>query len=460
MRNLIKDECAVDPEEKRYIFIGCEDVPGFEAVALGEKVDVKKVTPGIVAKAKQALDEHPRIRAFLFECTELPPYSDAVRAATGLPVYDSITACDYFISGYRDNARFGINNWRKKWDGVQEAYTFGSNLGDDDLKQLVNAPGKKPLRPPGQGSDVKVPPTSAPTNAPTGTEMRVVAPGQRKRGAVSLGVIRLDYDYPPAPGDIDCPDSFGYDVFYRVVPGLTFAMCQSGKLTREVEEEFKEAIDWFEMKGVSGITGDCGFMMYLQKLARQNTKKPVFMSSLAQLPAVTCAYNVDELIAVLTANGKTLHPMRDLIKDECGVDPDEKRYIFVGCEDVPGFEAVALGEKVDVQKVTPGIVAKAKNVLKQHPRIRAFLFECTELPPYSDAVRAATGLPVYDSITACDYFISGYLDNARFGINNWQEQWDGVQADYAFGANLGAEDREKLVNAPGKMPLRPPGQGH
>jgi len=43
--------------------------------------------------------------------------------------------------------------------------------------------------------------------------------------AASLGVIRLDYDYPPAPGDIDCPDSFGYDVHYRVVPGLTFEMC-------------------------------------------------------------------------------------------------------------------------------------------------------------------------------------------------------------------------------------------
>merc|ERR1719261_689248 len=122
-----------------------------------------------------------------------------------------------------------------------------------------------------------------------------------------------------------------------------------------------------------------------------NTKKPVFMSSLAQLPAVTCAFNKDELIGVLTANGKSLLPMRNLIKDECGVDPEEKRFIFVGCEDVPGFEAVALGEKVDTVKVTPGIVQKVQDTLKEHPEIRAILMECTELPPYSDAVRAATG---------------------------------------------------------------------
>merc|ERR1712232_44845 len=281
-----------------------------------------------------------------------------------------------------------------------------------------------------------------------------------KRDQVCLGVIRLDYDYPPAPGDIDCPQSFGYDVLYRVVPGLTFKMCQSGKMTSDVELEFKEAIDWMEMKGVSGITGDCGFMMYFQKLARQNTKKPVFMSSLAQLPAVTCAFNKDELIGVLTANGASLKPMRNLIKDECGVDPEEKRYIFVGCEDVPGFEAVALGEKVDTVKVTPGIVAKCKKTLAQHPRIRAWLFECTELPPYSDAVRAATGLPVFDAITGCDFFINGYKDNVRFGLNDWREKWDGQQDAYTFGANLGEDDLKMLVNKPGKMPLRPPGQGH
>lgn len=270
--------------------------------------------------------------------------------------------------------------------------------------------------------------------------------GRPKKAAASLGVIRLDYDYPPAPGDIDSPQSFAYDVFYRVVPGLTFEMCQSGKLTPDVRMEFLEAVDWLDRKGVSGITGDCGFMMYFQELARTHTKKPVFMSSLAQLPAVTCAFGRDELIAVMTANGASLKPMRNLIKDECGVDPEDRRYVFVGCEDVPGFEAVALGEKVDVPKVTPGMVAKAKRVVQEHPAVRAFLMECTELPPYSDAIRQATGLPVYDAITCCDFFVGALTDNKRFGINDWQDAWDGVQDDYKYGQNLSKADREALVN--------------
>merc|ERR1712048_1088436 len=119
-------------------------------------------------------------------------------------------------------------------------------------------------------------------------------------------------------------------------------------------------------------------MMYFQALARQHTKKPVFMSSLAQLPAITCSFAKNELIAIFTANGKSLEPMRDLIRDECGVELGEHRYIIVGCEDVPGFEAVAAGDKVDTKAVTPGMVAKAKQVIQRYPQIRAFLFECTE----------------------------------------------------------------------------------
>ena len=37
-------------------------------------------------------------------------------------------------------------------------------------------------------------------------------PDALKQEHASLGVVRLDYNYPPAPGDIDSVDSFAYDV--------------------------------------------------------------------------------------------------------------------------------------------------------------------------------------------------------------------------------------------------------
>ncbi|XP_044182280.1 uncharacterized protein [Acropora muricata] len=270
----------------------------------------------------------------------------------------------------------------------------------------------------------------------------------KKAAAACLGVIRLDYDYPPAPGDIDHPDSFNCDVYYKVVPGLTFEMCQKGKMTDDVEKRFKQSIKWLvKEKKVNGITGDCGFMMNFQSIARQITKIPIFMSSLCQLPAVTCGYAETEQMIIMTANGKSLEPMRDLIRDECGVDTQDKRYNIVGCEDVPHFgQAVANGDKVNTKNATPGIVKKAVEALKKYPKSRAFLLECTELPPYSDAIRFHTGLPVYDSITACHFFISGHKDNPRFGLDNWQDEFDEEQEEYQYGDNLTKKEKAALVN--------------
>merc|ERR1719193_1487671 len=123
-------------------------------------------------------------------------------------------------------------------------------------------------------------------------------------------------------------------------------------------------------------------MMYFQHIARQITHIPVFMSSLCILPAVTCAFAPNEQIVIMSANGKTLEPMRDLLRTECGVDTHEKRYHIVGCQDIDGFEAIAKGDKVDYDKIEPGIIKRAHEALETYPESRAFLLECTQLPPF------------------------------------------------------------------------------
>ena len=195
------------------------------------------------------------------------------------------------------------------------------------------------------------------------------------------------------------------------------------------------------------VTADCGFFFNLQHEARKHTKKPVFMSSLCAAPSVAAAYAKDELIAIFTANSNSLEPMRTLIKEECGIDPHDHRFVIVGCQDVPIFgKAVAEGLKVDWEAATPHIVQLAKDTVKENPELRAFIFECTELPPYSDAVREATGLPVFDSITTSNAFIASMQDNPRFGKNDWQDKWDGKQDKYKLGYNLSYEDQQKLKN--------------
>jgi len=151
-----------------------------------------------------------------------------------------------------------------------------------------------------------------------------------KKGNPILGVVRLDYNYPPAPGDIDCPGSYGYDVIFKVVPGLTFEMAQAGRMSRGVEQEFRAAVTWLEKKGASGITGDCGFMMAFQPIARDVANIPVFMSSMVQCPLVSVAFDKYDKILILTANAATLKPQKDTLLNSCGFDVDDTRFLIYG----------------------------------------------------------------------------------------------------------------------------------
>ena len=262
----------------------------------------------------------------------------------------------------------------------------------------------------------------------------------------TLGILRLDYDYPAAPGDIDYPGTFNYKVLYRVIPGLTFEMCQNGNLTRQVINNCKNAVEFLNDNNVCGITGDCGFMVNIQDIVVKYTEKPVFLSSLIQIPSIVNTFYKNEKIAIFTANSETLTPVMSKLEKKWNQIKNRNRLIIVGCQDVPGFQAVAEGKKVNVEKVTPGIVKKAKQLVAKDKNIRCILLECTELPPYADSLRKELNLPVYDAITNCDSFMSGFLDNKKFGDNDWQDEWDGIQEEYQFGGNLSKREKKNLVN--------------
>jgi len=429
-KGALLNHCGFDCEDHRFIIRGAQDVPGFDAVAKGEKVPVEFVQPGIVKMTKAIIKKNPTIGAILLECSELPAYADALRYHTGLPVWDAITGCDFYVSAFQDNPRFGINEWQQSWDGDQEEYEFGMHLTKDDQDRLINKT-KKNAHKKEKAKAHK-------------TKLDKVTKHVQKQAFPKLGILRLDYNYPPAAGDVDCPASYGYDLIYRTVPGFSFAMCQSGKMTPSVEKDFVQALKWLESQGAAAITGDCGFMMAFQPMAREICRVPVFMSSMVQCPMISVAFDKYDKILILTANSETLKPQKASLLSHCGFDVDDDRFVIRGCQDIPGFDAVAKGEKVDVEYVTPGIVKMVKDLMKEYPTIRAIDLECTELPPYADALRAETKCAVFDAITCADFFIAARKDNPRFGFNQWQCDWDGTHDDYELGDNLSEADLERL----------------
>jgi len=440
MRDLIKDECNIDPNDKRLVIVGCEDVAGFEAVAAGAKVDTLKVQPGMVKKCRDTIRKHPNIRAILMECTELPPYSDALRAATGLPVFDAITGCDFFIRGRLDNPNVGLNDWQGKWDGQQDVYKFGMNIAAGDVKSIVNqdAIGVSAVAGSGGGH------TDARKFQVAGNEEAAHIPEYLKKDTTTLGVLRLDYDYKPVPGDVDHPSTFPYPTFYRVVPGLTYQMCRDDNMTPEVKEQWKQAVKYLDDSGVNGITCDCSLAAHFQRMTREYTKKPVFLTAAVQLPAIVSGFAKTERILIITDNLDNFRKLMPLIRDELDMEPGEKRFIVAHCWDLPGYQTYLTGDKSGVEDIATHIVKMVKDKMDEFPGIRAVLMESSALCPFTDHIKCASDAPVFDILSACDLFMNGSMDNPLFGMNGWQKEWNHETESYTLGQNLTQDQRDKM----------------
>lgn len=68
----------------------------------------RQMAAGLVAAAREMVEEHPDVAAFVSECTLLPPASEAVRRQLGLPVYDILTLLDLAMAGHRRPADLGL----------------------------------------------------------------------------------------------------------------------------------------------------------------------------------------------------------------------------------------------------------------------------------------------------------------------------------------------------------------
>jgi len=76
---------------------GLESKENFAKAILEEvgMLDSDKIEKEVVSSAKEMIQEEPKVKAILLECSELPPYGAAVQEAVGLPVFDFITMINY-----------------------------------------------------------------------------------------------------------------------------------------------------------------------------------------------------------------------------------------------------------------------------------------------------------------------------------------------------------------------------
>ncbi|HLI37187.1 MAG TPA: aspartate/glutamate racemase family protein [Streptosporangiaceae bacterium] len=232
-----------------------------------------------------------------------------------------------------------------------------------------------------------------------------IARGGPASGA-DVGVILLDTDLPRPPGDVGNARSFDFPVHYEVAPGASpervVELSASGLL-----EHFVDAGRRLAGRGARALTTCCGFLAIYQRELAARLDVPVATSSLLQVPLVLRMLADDARVGLITINGASLGPAHFA---GAGITEAElSRVTVIGLEHTEHFYPVIIGGKgdLDVRRAEAEVVAAAAGAVKRKPSIAAFVLECTNLPPYSRAIRAATGRPVWDALTLINWLEQG-----------------------------------------------------
>lgn len=215
-----------------------------------------------------------------------------------------------------------------------------------------------------------------------------------------VGIIVMDCLIPYPPGTPGNPSTFGFPVLYEVVRGATMESLIYSP-DAGLAEPFLEAGRRLVAQGVRAVFGNCGFMILFQDRMAAELPVPVFMSSLLQLPLVARGLARNQSVGIISASATSL-TKRHM---EIALGGAEVDFHITGLETRPAFKAAIHDQcgELDFEAVETDVVAAASDLVAAHPEIGAFLFECTDLPPYAHAVQKATGLPVFDASTLINF---------------------------------------------------------
>jgi Asp/Glu/hydantoin racemase len=212
--------------------------------------------------------------------------------------------------------------------------------------------------------------------------------------SASLGVIMLETRFPRPRGDIGNARTFAFPVRYRMVRGATpRRVVIEGDPT--LLAPFIDAARALEREGVSAVTTSCGFLALFQREIAAAVAVPMWTSSLLLVAEIEAGLQGGRRVGIVTADAASLgaEHLRAV-----GARADTPRE---GLAHDSRFRATVLEDRseLDVGEAERATVAAAERLVARHPEVAAIVLECTNMPPYADAVRAATGLPVHDITT-------------------------------------------------------------
>ena len=196
------------------------------------------------------------------------------------------------------------------------------------------------------------------------------------------------------------PASYDYPVRLKPVLGANVHTVLENPDRQVLARMIADAKD-MAADGVLAITTSCGFNAIFQEELASALGLPVFTSSLLQVPLVQCVLGPASEICVITANAGALRPQH---LRAAGITRTDGLHI-VGLEQCPEWRRMFAepSHDVDVARIAQEVLHTCVQARAANPAVRAFVLDCTDLPPFSVEIRRQTGLPVFDFITMANY---------------------------------------------------------
>lgn len=221
-----------------------------------------------------------------------------------------------------------------------------------------------------------------------------------------LGVLMLDTRFARPLGDAGNPDSYHCPTRIRMVAGAgSLDIVQDGEISAALTQAFVEAARALEAEGAGAIVSTCGFLVTAQQRIAHAVNIPVCLSALSLFGLVQ-GLNGGRRLGILTASRSSLGAAA---LRAAGIDP--ALAVIAGMEDCAAFADAILtptekqNSRLDQTSIAADVVEKARGLMALDADIGAIILECGNLPPYADAIRAATGRPVYSILDAARFML-------------------------------------------------------
>lgn len=216
----------------------------------------------------------------------------------------------------------------------------------------------------------------------------------------SVGILMLEARFPRIFGDVGNAQTFDFPVHYRVVPGASPDQVVRNRADGLLDV-FIEAGHDLIRHGVDGIATNCGFLALYQEELAEALQVPVATSSMMQYGMIRQILPASKSIGILTVSSSTLSDDHLI---GAGVPTDTT---VVGLDEIGReFTRVLIDNELelDVDVAEQELVEAGNLLIQKDSNVGAILLECTNMPPYSDKIAAATGLPVFDMYSFICWF--------------------------------------------------------